>query len=279
MKVLGHVISTILLTICTLLEPVLSDVRLTAPSSGKSFSPSGGMVTIEVTWDDDGNDPAIGNIQELTFTLMTGTNDNIQRVAALGKVEGEKIREEKYAATFPSTVGKSGFYFIQLYAKADGSATIHYTPRFLLQSMTGTLDASSTGTEPPPPPEVVHDNPGDISKSFSIPYTLQTGRTRFAPMQLQPKAKVTATHWNQRFPSSQVSYYSSINQGLSQLTTITPGWSYNIPSVWNLATPAPFPADNGAWYEAQSRLSLLPRKINAAHIRAAQMMATATASP
>ena len=94
------------------------------------------------------------------------------------------------------------------------------------------------------------------------PYTMQTGVSRFAPMQMQPQSAVTAQTWTRKFPTSSVSLYSTLRKSPDKLTTITPGWSYTLPSDYNYATPAPFPSDNGGWYNPKDRQTLSARKVN-----------------
>ena len=81
--------------------------------------------------------------------------------------------------------------------------TTHFTPRFSLTSMTGLFPPSIpssilTSLAGTPPPGTVKNlvyisdtNPGKMGPD--IPYPLQTGRVRYAPMQRQPGRSITAS--------------------------------------------------------------------------------------
>ena len=90
----------------------------------------------------------------------------------------------------------------------------------------------------------------DTSASFTIPYTLQSGLRRYAPMQMQPGTKVTATTWTRAFPTSAVTFYSTKGPKPNALVTTTPPWSYSYSSEVNWASVAPYPTN---WYPASQR--------------------------
>ena len=151
----------------------------------------------------------------------------------------------------------------------DRGNTIHYTPRFQLTSMGGTTAYTYSGSVEPVPQTSIQTTTTNNaqattidSRSFTVPYTKQTGTSRFAPMQMQPNTKVTASTWTRQFATSAVTYYSTFGSLPEQATTLTPGWSYTISSGANYATRAPMPSANGGWYKPSQRLSLSARKIN-----------------
>lgn len=227
------------------------------PDGTEEYSVVGGEVSIPVTWEDDGDDPSDDDITTYTFVLCTGENDAIHALATIKTVSNSSISDSTYNAVFESSVAAEGSFFIQIYSVlSNGGYMIRYSDRFNITGMTGTYKTSGSGS--PPDGETNSDddsasNRGDTSKSFTIPYTLQTGKTRYAPMQMQPNTEVTVSTWSRRFPSSDVTYYSTLHSEPVVLSTITPGWSYTMSSFFNYATPAPFPSVVG-YYAASERL-------------------------
>lgn len=271
---------TSLLLFCTyLLHLVTADVTIYSPTKGKSFKASGGSVTVPLKWIDDSNYPPLSKVQYYTISLCYGPNSQIDCFYTIGKslspsditvTKGTEGNLYSYDSIIPSTVAGNGQFYIQIYAvvKSQGD-TIHYSPRFTLSGMTGSI-TTYTYSDTTQPNAITEINTGQAagavptidSKSFSITYTLQTGISRFAPMQMQPGSKVTAKTWKRKFATSKVTYYSTYRKSLDQLTTITPGRSYIVTSDVNYASPAPMPSDNGGWYNPKKRMTLSVKKMN-----------------
>ncbi|KAG5419416.1 KRE9 [Candida metapsilosis] len=244
----------IITLLSALLAPVLADVEILSPEEGDEYSGSSGKATIKVTWDDNADkdsDTYLGNVQSYTLSLCTNGNP-IQCLDPA--IKDQKLSSKSATVTVDQNDVPDGYYFIQVFALfKNGASTINYTPRFRLVDMDGpkgTLVVTVTGDQPQGQASGFGLITGDMSKSFSIPYTLQTGRTRFAPMQMQPGSKVTATTWSMRHPTSAVTYYSAKHTKPVVHSTITPGWSYTASSEVNWATVAPYPTN---WYAASGR--------------------------
>ncbi|CDR45927.1 CYFA0S20e01948g1_1 [Cyberlindnera fabianii] len=244
----------------------LADVSISKPKKGSSYSASGGSASVEVTWIESNATPKLSDISSYTFKVCTGPNNDIEcSDPALKKVDAKDVDGYSITLSIPSTVGADGSYYIQVYAQAeDLGYTIHYTERFTLEDMTGGTLKPSGEDETSPPDAQTSVNGGDdtttiaasdLSKSFSVYYTSQTGKTRYAPMQTQPGSTITASTWTRRFPTSAVTYYTSLSTSLAQVSTITPGWDYTISSAVNWASHAPHPSENGGWYNPSSRVS------------------------
>jgi len=129
--------------------------------------------------------------------------------------------------------------------------------------MTGSYKPSSGSDSTPPSAQTSIAGGGQTaaqsinSASFSIPYTLQTGLTRYAPMQMQPGSVLTKnkSSWSRRHPTSAVTFFTSIRPSPAQSSTITPGLSYTMTSVVNDASPALYPSQNGGWYNPSKLLT------------------------
>lgn len=261
---------SVLIHLLSLFLAVVADVSVSEPASGQSFTVSGGSANVKVLWIDDGSTPSSDTIVSMTMVLCTGDNSNIVAVSTIDlAVSKTDISAKTYLASIKSNLGKSGVYFLQVYATYSAGSTIHYTRRFQLDSMTGTTAASGSIDLAPPAAQkniaaagavaggagVAVTIPADASLSFTVPYTMQTGLVKFAPMQQQPGSTVTASTWTRKFPTSSVSYYLEVKSSLNCLSTITPGWSYIRTSLVNFASPAPNP-DILSWYAPQAKLKL-----------------------
>ncbi|QOU22333.1 KRE9 [Brettanomyces bruxellensis] len=242
-------ITFILTTLATFCK---ADVDISSPSSSTSVTADSGEVSISIAWKDDGSSPDISEASTFTFKLCTGPNSDIVSVAVSSAVSASSLSGNKYSAKFDASKYSSGKFYIQVYTTfSTGGYSIHYSPRFKITGLTGSTAASGSGDSP----DAQYSLPASSvnSASFSVPYVSQTGKTRYAPMQMQPGSTVTVTTWSRRFPSSAVTYYSTYKKSPVVLSTITPGWSYTMESLVNDATPAPFPSAVG-WYPASKRL-------------------------
>lgn len=243
------------------LSKVFADVSISTPGTGKTFSGSSGTVSINVTWVDDtsdsSDDTSLDGVSSYAIVLCTGSSTNIKSVYSFTTTLLKTATT--YDAELDSTDVPDGYYFIQVYAKFSLGYTIHYTPRFKLTGMEGTATftfaaslLSVTGDAPSPQLDVGGDATSAIdSKSFTVPYTEQTGRTRYAPMQTQPGSSISHSMYSTRHATSAYTPYSSLSPSPNVYSTITPGWSYTVTSVYNTAAVAAYPT---YYYPASSRV-------------------------
>lgn len=250
----------------TLLPCALADLAVVRPSEGATFSASSGATSVTVQWEDMGGAPELSTVTRYVFTLCSGPSNDIRAVTTLATVAAADITGTQYAVSIPNKSGADGRYFIQVFAESPVGYSIHYSGHFRLNGMAGPLaPVRESETVAPTPQTMITTGgvPAPIqSASFSVTYALQTGLSRFAPMQRQPRTKVTATHWTRQHPTSAVTYYATIRHSVQQITTITPGWDYTVGNQENWATPAPFPYENGGWYERRAHMTLTTRKLN-----------------
>lgn len=231
----------------TLLVTILADIKVTAPEAGKTYS---GSSKIKIEWaitDDDG-DFAIKNAKSFVISLCSGIASELDCYKALKtwKDLDKDFDTTSYEAEIDSDSCADGFYFFQLYLNyGDQKSTIHYTNRFELKDMDGSngLDAPITVSTGQVAGATQDGAPKTIDPaSYSLTYTAQTGLTRFAPMQMQPGTKVTATEWKRNFPTSAVTYYSTIRSKPDHISTTTTLYTYTLTSVPNYASAAPTPS-------------------------------------
>lgn len=127
-----------------------------------------------------------------------------------------------------------------------GGTIVNYSPRFSLTGMTGSFPANViaglktvTGTAGPATENnVAAANPGAGAGAgqgggFAVPYTLQTGLTKYAPMQPQPPTKITAKNATPLWPTSAVTYAQTWLPRPLQVTTFTQSNSFSVSSKEN----------------------------------------------
>lgn len=236
----------VLFVILSLVVSVLCDIEITAPKSGKTYE-GGDKIKLEWKVGDDDGQFALKKAKVFSISLCAGSPSNIECFEEpLKKWSSIDDDTTSYTAEIDSDYCDDGHYYFQVYIGfGEDIYVIHYSNMFELKDMKGdnelSISPTYTGDEPPGQTRGAAASNYD-SASFSITYTKQTGLMRFAPMQMQPGSKVTATEWKRLFPTSDVTYYSTIRESPNHLSTITPGWSYTIKSAPNYASVAPTPS-------------------------------------
>lgn len=246
-------------TFALLFALIWADVSVSNPGTDQTYDASDGSTTVTVKWINDGNDDLpLSKVTKYSIVLCTGPNTNIQPVKTYTTLLSKSALT--YDVKIEDTYGPNGYYFVQVYAQYSDGYSIHYTNRFELTGMSGsagsfTFAASmfsiSTGDKASPQTDITSE--GSInSASFSVTYTLQTGLTRYAPMQTQPGSKVTHTMYSTRLATSAYTPYTSVSPSPNVHSTITPGWSYSVTSLINTVAAAGYPT---YYYPASSRVS------------------------
>lgn len=243
------------------LRVALADVSITEPTSGDSYSGSSGTATFTVSWvdstTDDDDDFSLSKVSLYAIVLCAGSNSAIKAVKSLTtSLLSSKL---EYDVSLDASDVPDGNYFIQVYAKFSSGYSIHYSPRFTLEDMTGetstlTFSASIlsiTGTQPSAQLANTGTTDSIDSALFTVPYTEQTGKTRYAPMQTQPGSSISYKLYSTRHATSAYTPYSTLLPSPNVYSTITPGWSYSVTSLMNSASVAGVPS---YYYPASSRV-------------------------
>jgi len=137
--------------------------------------------------------------------------------------------------------------FLKMISVATAGGTItNFSPRFSLTGMTGSFPPNVltglktvTGTAGPATENnVAAANPGagaggPQGAGFAVPYTLQTGLTKYAPMQPLPPTKITAQNASPLWPTSAVTYAQTWLPRPSQVTTFTQSFTGSVSSMEN----------------------------------------------
>ena len=135
-------------------------------------------------------------------------------------------------------------------APTSGSGqVVNYSQRFTISGMTGTWSTPAveadyklvTGTAGPATVNTVQSGAnanepaagGAAAGPYSVAYQLQTGLTKYAPMQPKPGTKITATATTPMFSPSALSVATTFLPAPSQVTTFTQSIDYSVSSMEN----------------------------------------------
>lgn len=232
-----------------------ADVEFTVPAAGASV-PGGTAFT--VTWQDSGVAPSISDLTAYQLFLESGSNTAPQQLYQFTLANGGVFSAgSTVTVTVPTDTGGSttNAYFLKIISTAAAGGTVtNYSNRFTLTGMTGTFSAAVTealltvsGTSGPP---TVNDVTGTSESSavaegvWGTPYNLQTGLTKYAPMQPVPPTAITATNTSPLWPTSSVSLASTFLPIGSIVTTLTQPQTFSVSSHQNTASPASQPTDD-----------------------------------
>jgi len=229
------------------LSPLASAVPVFTSPAAAAPVPGGTSFTVE--WKDDGNPPALADLQGYQLFLYSGSGSDPQQLYAAAS-NGVFSSGNSVAVTVPVGVGGSttNAYFFGLMSTATAGGTITtYSSRFTLTGMSGTFDpavvtanAGVTSTDPPPAKNALANAGGAASGTvaagiFGTPYTLQTGLTKYAPMQPVPPTAITKTDTAPLWPTSSVAFASTFLPIPSQVTTLTQSQTFSLSSHANTA--------------------------------------------
>jgi hypothetical protein len=146
--------------------------------------------------------------------------------------------------------------------KTGGQLTT-YSPRFSYSGMTGAfpkepgfqagLGAISGTTGPATSDQTVKagakpDDPAaaasPVAGDYDVEYTMQTGPTRYAPMQPVPPKTITAKNTKPLYPTSSVSIAKTRLPIPSIKTTLTQSQTFSVTPRENTVAAAPHPSDD-----------------------------------
>ncbi|KAF2469640.1 beta-1,6-glucan boisynthesis protein-like protein [Lindgomyces ingoldianus] len=248
----------------TALNLVAADVQFTSPKAGDTLT---GGTAIVVEWKDSGDAPSISDLTTYQLFLCAGGNDeaSIVQLVAITTSGTFTVTGNKATGTVGLGIGAStpkNAYFLKIISTASSGGTVtNYSPRFSLSGMSGTFpDTVITamkgvdGTDGPPTVNAVNQggaaNPVD-GDQFKVPYTMQTGVTRYAPMQKVPPTKITKKVASAMYPTSSVNIAKSILPRPKQQTTITQSQTFSVSSMENTVAAAAMPSDDMAKFLAR----------------------------
>ncbi|KAF2260706.1 hypothetical protein CC78DRAFT_472153 [Lojkania enalia] len=242
---------------------VSADVQFTSPKAGAKIT-GGSAVVVE--WKDSGDSPAISDLTTYQLFLCAGgdTEDTYDTLYTMVTAGQFSITGNKATSTIGLGLGDdttNAYFFKMISTAAKGGTVVNYSNRFTLTGMTGTFSDKVVkalkdvkGTDPPPSQDNTQDtDPADPAAEgdYGVEYTMQTGATRFAPMQPVPPTKITKKKATPLYPTSSVSIATTNLPIPKQQTTITQSQTFSVSSRENPASPAPMPSDDMAKFLAR----------------------------
>ncbi|KAK4960127.1 Cell wall synthesis protein kre9 precursor [Elasticomyces elasticus] len=205
------------LSILAALTPyVLADVEVTTPAAGGQI-PVG---TLNIEWQDSGVAPALSALTSYTIQLVVGGNEATSQTPLITCANAALFSAGSSAScVVPAGVAGptvNGFFLQFTSVASEGGTVINYSNRFTITGMTGTTGAAQAqavtalGGATAGPPTQNNVNNGQAAgggaaaggAEFTVPYNLQTGLTKYAPMQPVPPTKMTVNNYTPLYPTS-----------------------------------------------------------------------------
>ncbi|RVX74815.1 hypothetical protein B0A52_01092 [Exophiala mesophila] len=237
----------------------LADVAILSPKPGDTIT----GLSLDIEWEDSGKTPALKDLASFQVFLCAGGNTDANYIQLATLVQAGDFADAS-TVRVPLTAGWGGddknAYFLKFISAAAGGTVINYSDRFTLASMTGTFPASVqaglrtvTGTAGPvdvnnvqaaaAPPLAV---PSAGAAEYNVPYTLQSGSIRYAPMPTKAGTKITAKNPRMQFPTSAYTVYKKVAGPPDAESTLTAPETHTVKSVEPTIPPAAMPADGNA---------------------------------
>lgn len=232
-----------LLTLLAALSPyAFADVEFVTPVAGGS--PAAG--TLAVTWKDSGTAPLLSALTTYTLQLIVGGNDATTQTA-LTSTTGTVSTDSASLAVAATLAGSTtnGFFLKMISVASEGGTIINYSSRFTITGMTGTTPATAItavtaldgATAGPATENDVTTDAGTTAAAaggeFTVPYNLQTGLTKYAPMQPVPPTKITQKNYTPLYPTSSYSIATTYLPQASIATTMTESQTFSVVSIEN----------------------------------------------
>jgi hypothetical protein len=229
-----------------LIPYVLADVKFTAPPAGSTITGT----TISITWEESGVSPPISELASYQIFLCAGGNTATDYIPLTTLVTtGDFAKGNAVSASFTVGLGAdvSNAYFLKMISAATGGVVINYSGRFSLANMDGSFPPTVTeglktvtGTAGPPTENDIHAPqvgggagvaPGGAQ--YNIPYTMQTGQIRYAPMPPIAQSKITAKNASPQWPTSAYTVYVANRGPPDAIITNTLPQTFSTTSVEN----------------------------------------------
>jgi len=230
-------------------------IKFTSPKAGDTLTAG---TAIDVKWQEGGDGPAMTNLLTYELFLCAGGNAGADQVVLIPiTTQGSFAVGSAASGMVGVTVGEDSpknAYFLKMVAVAKtGGQLITYSDRFSYSGMSGAFPASIktglagiSGTTGPDTQDNTAQNPGaaPVGGDFGVAYTMQTGPTRYAPMQPVPPKTITAKNTKPLYPTSSVQIATTRLPIPKIQTTITQSQTYSVSSRENTVAPAPHPTDD-----------------------------------
>lgn len=235
-------------------QTVRADIGFSSPSAGQVISGT----TIDVEFAEGGGSPPMASFTSYTLQLCAGGNKDTDYTPLLTFTDKGDPTKSSYSAEISNLAiggNTANAYFLRSIGVAPGGTVINFSKRFTLSGMTGTFSAAVqaglakvSGTDGPATQNQIA-NPQNAaaaggSSQFGVPYTMQTGPVRYAPMAARAPTKITAKGNARQFPTSAYSVW--FRSGMPQpdaTQTVTDVYTFTVSSMEATIAPASQPND------------------------------------
>ncbi|CAK4030807.1 Cell wall synthesis KRE9 [Lecanosticta acicola] len=243
---------------------VVAWVKFTSPAAGADLST--GSVTI--SWEDSGDSPSIDDLTTYTLQLMVGGNSDsnslaLTTITSTGTFSsGNSVKGTIVAGSAGPTA--NGFYFKMTSVAKEGGTIENYSDRFSIPSMTGTTpseyETAAKAVSGTAGPDTVNNVANDAAAAdttaagtgeFTVPYALQTGLTKYAPMQKVPPTKITMKNFTPMYSTSAYTIATTWLGTPTIQTTITASQTFSVVSQENTAAAQSQPTGDMAKFLAR----------------------------
>ncbi|KAF1948465.1 beta-1,6-glucan boisynthesis protein-like protein [Byssothecium circinans] len=250
------------LVLITALSSVVSaGIVFTKPEAGGK---SAGGSALSVEWKEGGTGPALSELTSFVLDLCTGSNDApvvLTSITPSGKFSTGNTAQGRITTDIGDSKPENA-YFVRMIATAKTGTLTVYSNRFSMTGMTGKFDDSVltalkkvSGTTGPATEDKTTGKAADAAvpagSMYDVEYTMQTGATRYAPMQPIPGTKITKKSAPPLFPTSSVPIAKSHLPIPTIQTTITQSQTHKVSSMANTNAAAPHPTDDMAKFLAR----------------------------
>ena len=217
-------------TFTLLLPLVFADVKFSKPPAGSTIIGGG---AISIAWGDSGAAPSLADLTSYQLFLVAGGQDDPSQMVVGTPISSTFAESGNQAEmTVPIAAGgkTTNAYFIKMVSvDATGGQVINYSSRFTLSGMTGAFPQNVlTGMEsvtgnagPPTKNQVGAANPVAGAAEFALPWSMQTGLTKYASMQPYPPTKIVAKTKTPLFPTSPYTIATAFMPHATIETTVT----------------------------------------------------------
>ncbi|PYH41875.1 putative beta-1,6-glucan biosynthesis protein (Knh1) [Aspergillus saccharolyticus JOP 1030-1] len=254
-------IRLILFLLAALSPQALADVDFLNPTLGATLR-VGDVLTAQ--WRESGRLPQISELIKYdlylcadgdsagTYVGLVSMLSSVPRenVALLAKdavfARGNSIsfklnprKEDNHARTF----------FLKMVSWGPNASVINFSGRFSIVDMTGPMSTSiwqslpsTNGSSPLPnggPFQHEELRKRQVEDAFTVPYQLQTGPTRYAPMAKKPATTIPAKSPIPQFPASAYTIATTYLPPATVQITLSASVTYSVASFENTASPAP----------------------------------------
>ncbi|RAL06234.1 putative beta-1,6-glucan biosynthesis protein (Knh1) [Aspergillus ibericus CBS 121593] len=235
--------------VLSFLSTAFADVEFINPTTGTVIR-AGDVITVH--WRDSGALPRMTELVQYDLYLCAGgdTPESYEDVALLAKNAAFSRGNSVSLRIDPDVGGNDeNAYFLRMVASGPEASVVNYSDRFTLTNMTGSFSPliihgihsalHSPGSSANEGEEHEELRKRQMVGSYTIPYPLQTGPTRYAPMAKKPGSTIPAGSPTPQFSASPYTIATTYLPAATVQVTLSASETYSVVSIENTASPAP----------------------------------------